>query len=1165
MTQAGESALQNLNLNRLPLAFFLTLLLATTPSTAAPPHHGGDTPGSSHGNHSKSSYGNHSVSNHESGHESGHESNHGSSYGSSYGDDSEIPEAPGGKKGKQGKKGKNQEDDKGKDDEETWDVNQPPGEGYEVRLEVDEGTWMNLDVSPDGETLVFDLLGDLYTLPISGGEAKALTSGIAWDMQPRFSPDGQWIAFTSDRDGGDNIWTMKRDGSDAKAVTSESFRLLNNPAWSPDGQWIAARKHFTSRRSLGAGEIWLYHRSGGDGLQLNEKPNDQKDLGEPAFSPDGRYIYFSQDTTPGSFFEYNKDPNSEIYTVQRLDRETGEIEPFITGPGGAVRPTPSPDGKHIAFVRRVRYETALFLHDIDSGKNTLLTKGLERDMQETWAVHGVYANMAWTPDSASIVYWAGGKLHRYFLADGKHEEIPFRVSTTRELREALRTPVEVAPETFHTKMLRWVQVSPQGDRAVFQTLGHLWVRDLPAGEPRRLTGQQDHYEFYPSFSRDGQQIVYTTWHDEDQGTVRVVSSDGGTGRIITSRPGHYVEPTFSPDGGTVVYRKTSGGFLTSPLYARNPGLYAVPTAGGDAVRVAGQGFAPHFGKDADRVYYLDFVEDGNRVLNSILLDPHADTERTVSTHLKSTAATEFRVSPTGDWVAFRERFNVFVAPFVAASKTVDVGPKTSSIPMQKVSKEAGEYLHWSGAGDALYWSLGAELFRRELNQSFTFLEGAPEELPEPTAEGIDLGFEVETDVPEGTVAFVGGRLITMKGDEVIENGTVVVKGNRITAVGPSDEVEIPAGAHRVDITGQTLLPGLVDVHWHGSQGTSEMTPQQNWFNFSSLAFGVTTIHDPSNDTSTFFAASELARAGAITAPRLYSTGTILYGASGDFKAEIDGLEDAFFHLRRMKAVGAISVKSYNQPRRDQRQQVIEAARKLNMMVVPEGGSLFMHNMTMIIDGHTGIEHALPVAHVYDDVVQMWSESRTGYTPTLVVGYGGLWGENYWYQVTNVWENERLMTFTPRFAVDPRSRRRVMVPENEINHIDLARTCKQLADAGVLVQVGAHGQREGLGAHWELWMFEQGGMTPHEALRVATLNGAKYIGLDGDIGSIETGKLADLIVLDKNPLENIRHSESIRYTMINGRLYDAKTMNQLGNHPEERKTFFFEEDSLIESP
>src|ERR1044071_5644499 len=242
--------------------------------------------------------------------------------------------------------------------EEKWDVNNPPGPSHDVDIDVHEGTWLSLDVSPDGKEIAFDLLGDLYTIPIA--------SGVAWDMQPRYSPNGKWIAFTSDRSGGDNIWILDReainqaktgpealptnaagragrDGSSPKQVTKESFRLLNEPNWSPDSELLVARKHFTSERSLGAGEMWLYHRSGGDGLQMTKKRTDQKDSGEPVFSPDGQYLYFSDDITPGQIFEYNKDPNKEVYVIQRLDRESGEIERYVTGPGGSVRPTPSPD------------------------------------------------------------------------------------------------------------------------------------------------------------------------------------------------------------------------------------------------------------------------------------------------------------------------------------------------------------------------------------------------------------------------------------------------------------------------------------------------------------------------------------------------------------------------------------------------------------------------------------------------------------------------------------------------------------------------------------------------------------------------------------------------------------------------------------------------------
>ncbi|HEX4909813.1 MAG TPA: amidohydrolase family protein, partial [Permianibacter sp.] len=368
---------------------------------------------------------------------------------------------------------------------------------------------------------------------------------------------------------------------------------------------------------------------------------------------------------------------------------------------------------------------------------------------------------------------------------------------------------------------------------------------------------------------------------------------------------------------------------------------------------------------------------------------------------------------------------------------------------------------------------------------------------------------------------------------------------------------IPADAVQIDASGKTIIPGLIDVHWHGGMGEDEIIPQQSWVNYASLAFGVTTIHDPSNDTSEIFTQAEMQRAGHIVGPRIFSTGTILYGAKAPFTASVNSLDDALTHLKRMQAGGAISVKSYNQPRREQRQQVLEAARQTNMMVVPEGGSLFQHNMTMVVDGHTGVEHAIPVAIAYDDVKQLWSQTKVGYTPTLNVGYGGLDGEHYWYAMTDVWKHPILSRFVPASVLQPRSVRRPIAPVEDFNIIRVAQTATELQRAGVPVNIGAHGQREGLGAHWEMWMFGLGGMTPLEAIRTATLNPARYLGMDKDIGSLEAGKLADLVILDGDVLGDIRQSDKIAAVMINGRLYELPTMNEIGVRKKARQPFFFE--------
>ena len=1054
-------------------------------------------------------------------------------------------------------------------DEKKWDVTADLGPTSKLTFDTSEGTWMNVDVSPDGRQIVFDLLGDIYTMPIGGSGASPatrITSGPAFDMQPRFSPDGKRIAYSSDRDGLWNIWTMDPDGRNAKQISHERNWFVNSPAWAADGQYIFARRHFVKERSLGAGEIWMFHVSGAQGLQVTEKNGWQKDAGEPAASPDGRYLYYSKDVTPGQSFEYNKDPNGTIYAVIRRDLTTGKERPFVTVQGGSVTPRPSPDGKSLAYVRRVRLASKLFIRDIDSGRDRAVFDHLDKDLQEAWAIHGLYPQYAWTPDGKAIVIWGEGKIWRVDVsgldmtdtAMPSARAIPFLAHVDQTINDALRFPQKVYTPEFPVKALTHVATSPDGKRVAYSALGHVYVKDLPGGEPKRLTASAA-FEFAPSWSRDGQSIAYATWSDADYGRVRVVRADGSGGRDVVTKPGHYTEPSFSADGRTIVFRNAGSDGTRGPLYQGTPGIYLVSADGLSEPRLVREGGEqPQFDATGRRVYVIDRKGDKFVLLSAGVGDPKTASGGTDEiVHFQSDNATQIVPSPDGKWVAFAERWHAFVAPFPHSGRPIDLGPSINGYPVARISRDAGFNIHWSGDSRTVHWSMGPELFSRDLTRTFTFLDQNLAKPDEPEAKGVPIGFSAKSDVPSGTIALAGARIITSAGNTVIENGTIVVEGNRVAAIGPSGSVSVPSGAKHIDATGKTIMPGIVDVHAHvGSEGDG-LVAQTNWRFAANLAFGVTTSHDPSNDTETVFTNAELIRAGEKIGPRLFSTGTILYGAEVSIKSVVESYDDALSHVRRLKAFGAFSVKSYNQQRRDARQMIIKAARELQMEVVPEGGSLFYYNESMVLDGHTTVEHSLPVPKVYKDVVTLFAKSGTGYTPTLIVDYGGLSGEYYWYQHSNVWENERLLTFTPREVVDERSRRRLMAPEDDFNHVFVARGAKQILDAGGSVQLGAHGQLQGLGAHWELWMLQQGGMTSLEAIRCATINGAKAIGLDGEIGSLEKGKLADLIVLDRNPLENIRNSESVTMVMLNGRLYDAKTLNEIGNRPKERLKFWWE--------
>ena len=1041
---------------------------------------------------------------------------------------------------------------------EKWQVSAAHGPADTVTITVDEGTWMSLDVSPDGKEIVFDLLGDIFIMPVTGGEAKALRTGPAWEVQPRFSPDGTMISFTSDHDGGDNIWVMKRDGSDARAVTKENFRLLNNAIWTPDGQYLIARKHFTSRRSLGAGEMWMYHISGGKGLQLTKRKNDQQDAGEPALSPDGRYLFFSEDMYPGGYFQYNKNPYGQIYVIRRLDRETGKLQNYITGAGGAVRPQVSPDGRYLSFVRRVRLKSVLYIHDLKTGEQWPVYDQLDRDQQEAWAIFGVYPNYNWTPDGKAIIIWAGGKIRRVDLAAKTASVIPFRVTTQQRVAKALHFKRDPAPEQVAVKMMRDAATSPDGRWLVFSAVGQLWKKKLPQGEPVRLTRSSGVNEYYPSFSPDGKWVVYVSWSDTELAAIRKVKLSGGKSIKLTQEKGYYYNPRFSPDGREIVFRKGTGNAVLGFTHGLNPGIYLMSANGGSARLLTEEGREPRFDASGRRVY---FITGGGmkKAYKSIGTDgtkPRTLFDLKYVNHIVP--------SPDDNWVAFTELHNAYIAPFPKTGRAIALNKDTKAIPVARVTRDAGHYLHWSGDSRKLHWMIGPEYFTRELERSFAFIEGAPDTLPPPDSTGLAVQLKLPADVPRGTVAFTNARLITMEGDQVIEKGTLIVKGNKIAALGRAGEVTVPEGAEVIDLTGKTIIPGLIDVHAHANHFYSGLLPRQSWAYFANLAYGVTTMHDPSTNTETVFTQAEMVRTGAMVGPRVFSTGQIIYGADGDFKSVINSLDDARSHLRRLKAVGAFSVKSYNQPRRNQRQQVIQAARELQMEVVPEGGSTFFHNMSMILDGHTGIEHNVPIATLYDDVIRLWAASGTGYTPTLVVSYGSVSGEYYWYQHSEVWKKMPLMNFIPRPIVDARSRRRQMLPEDDFGHVLVSQSAKRLADAGVKVNLGAHGQLQGLGAHWELWMLAQGGLTPMQALRSATMNGAYYLGMEDHLGSLKPGKLADLVVLERNPLEDIHNTEYVKMVMVNGRLYDSESMDEIGNHPRKRGPFYWENPKTSEA-
>ena len=1038
-----------------------------------------------------------------------------------------------------------------------WDVNNPPGVFKEVSFVTNEGTWMNIDMSPDGKFIAFDLLGDIYTLPAAGGQATCIRNGLAWEVQPRWSPDGKKILFTSDAGGGDNIWVMNADGNQAKQITKENFRLLNNAVWMPDGQYFIARKHFTSGRSLGAGEMWMYHISGGEGIQLTKRKNDQQDVNEPSVSPDGKMLYYSEDVYPGGYFQYNKDPNSEIFVIQSYNFETGEIKRVTGGPGGAFRPQVSNKGDKLAYVRRIREKSVLFIHELSTGREWPIFDGLSKDQQEAWTIFGIYTGFDWTSDDKDIIIWAKGKIMKINIAQKTASEIPFKADARHKLMETVQFENKAFEDEFEVKVLRNVVTSPDGNTIIFSALGYLYGA-ANGNTPVRLTNGTD-FEAEPSFNPSGDKLVYVTWNDESLGQLKIMDLKTKTSAVLTKEPAIYRTPGFSPDGKTIVYRKEGGNGHQGYTYSNQSGIYIIPAGGGEPEFISAEGEKPQFTEDGLGIFYTT----GGFLFGSVskAFKRFDLKKRKTDVIFNTSYTTNFVPSPDNQWIAFTELYKVYIAPMPKTGQAVGISAKTKAVPVAQVARDAGINLHWSADSKKLHWTLGNEYFTESLDRRFLFLGGGLDSIPPIDSAGTKIIMNVKSDKPSGKIAFKNATVITMENDKVIKNGTVIINGNIIEYAGPANGARIEKNTKVIDVNGKTIMPGIIDVHAHLGAFRDGISPQKHWEYYANLAYGVTTTHDPSVNSEITFAQSEMVKAGTLTGPRIFSTGTILYGADGDFKAEINSLEDAKSALRRTQAFGAFSVKSYNQPRREQRQQVIEAARQLGIRVVPEGGSFFYHNLSMVADGHTSVEHNIPVAPLYNDVVQFWSKTNTSNTPTLIVNYGAVTGEYYWYQNTEVWKKEKLLKYTPRAIIDSRSRHRTMIPQEEYEngHILTSRSLKKLTDAGVKINLGAHGQLQGLGAHWELWMLQQGGMTNYEALKCATVNGAALLGMEKQIGSLKAGKLADLIIIDGNPMEDIRKTENVVYTMVNGRLYDTSTMNEIGNFDKKRTKFYWELD------
>lgn len=1102
---------------------------------------------------------------------------------------------------------------------------------------TDEGTWIDVDLSPDGETIVFELLGDLYTIPVAGGDATRITSGQGYDMQPRYSVDGSEIVFVSDRDGSENIWVAGADGSDARQLTDTERDNYMSPVWTPDGEYVMANK---------GTQLWLWHEDGGSGVQITGQGGEGGGPGGgpgggggtashigAAFGPDPRYVWVNVRGNLGGGFPvgardpYNLDPDPPghfaaaaeqssarevgAFQIGMLDRETGRVMVRTHEHEGAFRPMPSPDGRWLAYATRYDAREALKLLDLETGEESWLVMDVQRDESQGGGMRDrdVYPGGAWTPDSRALITFYGGRIMRVEVPSGEASEIPFTAHVQQDLGPLVKFDYPINDSILTVSQIRGARPSPDGTRLVFSALDRLWVADLPdaAGtqtegypviaDARRLTTSTD-VEHGAAWSPDGLYIAYATWNDSAGGDIWRISADGGgEPERLTPTSAFFDRVAYNGDGTRILAVRGSKMHRMRTLedFGRhNPAAELeyvwLPSEGGEPSRIVWVGSgatqegrnAPHPGPDPDRVYVwagqdglLSMRYDGTDIRTIVRVTAPARPGPG-----SRGAPDEVVLSPDGKRAVVRANRNVFmitVPPTGGEAPTISVAAR-SSVPTRRLTRVGGDFVGWTTDGSAAYYSIGRSFFLHDIALSDSLVadsvaaaraeareeaESAAAESPEEEAADtvdvieeerdadddeddgsvyeaarFDVEITVAKDLPRGTVALTNARLITMRGDEVIPRGDIVVRDNRITAVGPSGSVDIPDGADVRDMSGKTIYPGLVDIHAHTWVAWGVHRGQVSQF-LAQLAYGVTTQRDPQTSSEDAVAYFDLMETGAFIGPRLYSTGPGVFSAD-----QISSFDEARDVLRRYSDhYNTKTIKQYLAGDRKIRQWVIMAAREQGLTPTTEGGSNFTMNLTLAQDGYAGLEHSLPISPFYRDVVQLGAFSGMVYTPTLVVAYGGPSGRQYYLTRTNLDEVERLQFFTPRDELD-KWKTTTWYRDDQYPHFQQAEQIVKWMEAGGQAGLGSHGEVQGLGTHGELWMMASGGMDNHDALRMATLMSADAIGLAGDIGSIEPGKIADLQVLASNPLDDLENSIDIDFVMKNGRLYEAATLTEV---------------------
>ena len=966
-----------------------------------------------------------------------------------------------------------------------------------LEFETNEVTQPAITVAPDGDALVFNLLGHLYRLPASGGSTTQLTFGPYYDSEPAFSPDGSRIAFVSNRDDGSdgNLFVLDVASGKISQLTHE-FQV-GMPAWSADGKTIAYLSYLR-REEYPAGEApgftgggremstpHLISSQGG----ASERLGDARAYGAIFFLPDRRVLWSVTEQAPG------QPPTTAI----EARTSEGVVSKVASVPGQFGRAAAmTADGTGLDYIAGGNLHRLTFAN----GSSSVIGN-----------YPGGQARLTVARDGKALYAASEAKLWRVALPGGEREPLTWQTHVKMEVAEPLVkkwTPPAESP--FAPRSVLTPVLSPDGSRMIFMAAGLLWEQSMSGGQARKLFDdpafQQD-----PAFSPDGRQVAYIA-DDRGKRQLRVYDFGSKQTRTLVSLPGASwpLFPSWSADGKSIVFQRTDQ--ISDPYR-----FIRINAGGGDQVELARTTGSwtgrPNLSADGKNLYFTARINTVSKYANVFRLaldrqgaEPEAITDLGRHAH-------DALVSPDGKWLAFRRNTEILIArmePRVLHDQD-----------FKQFSAEGGRSFEFTPDSSAIVYSEGRKVWRKPV------VGGAATEIP------VRLMLTPAV-APPLLISHV--RVLDAMTGKFSEDESMLIEKGRIRWAGAEAGRRIPADVARLDGGGRFAVPGLADSHVHTAWSNEQITED------SLIAYGVTSVRDTGSRIDLMNALKDRGDSTLLPVPRYFASGDIFEGLMplwGDAFMEITTKDEAREYVRMWKSLGADFIKLYASLPWYLKSAAAEEAHRIGMPTVGHGLSIEEVTRSIIL-GFATLEHDGPTN---DDRLKLQAASGVKWDPTRTVsfGYGGE-REKIENPATL---DAKFRTFIPEDAIQA-SHRGGRRPATDADRAAWKNSLTPLLKAnqmGVKLLDGTDALMTsiffGPSVHWELEFFSDADIRPSDLLRIATIGNAETVGASADLGTLEAGKLGDVVLLNSNPLEDIRNTMKIWRIVKAGQVFDPTRM------------------------